>query len=79
MGWSVCPEYPPAHERAVNTLKKWGVTVDEMFLLGGVEKKRVLDIMKPHLYFDDQLVHLDDSMQNIPLVHIPFGISNMKK
>ena len=66
----------PAHERAVNTLKKWGVTVDEMFLLGGVEKKRILDIMKPHLYFDDQLIHLDDKIQNIPLVHIPFGISN---
>jgi len=69
----------PAHERAVNTLNKWGVTVDEMFLLGGVEKKRILDIMKPHLYFDDQLVHLDDNIQNIPLVHIPFGISNEKK
>ena len=67
----------PAHERAINTLKKWGVTVDEMFLLGGVEKKRILDIMKPHLYFDDQLVHLDESIQNIPLVHIPFGIANI--
>jgi len=66
----------PAHERAINTLKKWGVTVDEMFLLGGVEKKRILDIMKPHLYFDDQLVHLDESIHNIPLVHIPFGIAN---
>lgn len=69
----------PAHERAVNTLNNWGVTVDEMFLLGGVEKKRILDIMKPHLYFDDQLIHLDDKIQNIPLVHIPFGIRNTKK
>jgi len=68
----------PAHERAVNTLKKWGVTVDEMFLLGGVEKKRILEVMKPHLYFDDQLVHLDEKMLDIPLVHIPFGISNKK-
>jgi len=66
----------PAHERAIHTLKEWGVTVDEMFLLGGVDKKRILDIMKPHLYFDDQLIHLDDSIQNVPLVHIPFGITN---
>ncbi len=66
----------PAHERAVNTLNKWGVTVDEMFLLGGVEKKRVLEIMKPHLYLDDQMIHLNDSIKNIPFVHIPFGISN---
>ena len=69
----------PAHERAVNTLKKWGVAVDEMFLLGGIEKKRVLEIMKPHLYFDDHLAHLDKSIKNIPLVHIPFGISNFHK
>jgi 5'-nucleotidase len=68
----------PAHERAVNTLNNWGVSVDEMFLLGGVEKKRILDTMKPHLYFDDQLIHLNDDIQNVPLVHIPFGIKNIR-
>ncbi|MFW5804122.1 MAG: 5'-nucleotidase [bacterium] len=67
----------PAHERAVYTLNNWGVSIDEMFLLGGVEKRRVLEIMKPHLYFDDQLIHLDEKIQNIPLVHIPFGIQNI--
>jgi len=66
----------PAHERAFHTLEEWGVSVDEMFLLGGVEKKRVLEIMKPHLFFDDQLINLDESMQSIPLVHIPFGVAN---
>lgn len=66
----------PSHERAINTLKNWGVTVDEMFLLGGIEKKRVLDIVKPHIYFDDQLIHLDPKLSKIPLVHIPFGIAN---
>ncbi len=68
----------PSHERAINTLKDWGVTVDEMFLLGGIEKKRVLDIVKPHIYFDDQLIHLDPTLSKIPLVHIPFGIANKK-
>jgi 5'-nucleotidase len=66
----------PAHERAINTLKSWNVEVDEMFLLGGIEKKRVLKILKPHLFFDDQLTHLDPKLENIPLVHIPFGITN---
>jgi 5'-nucleotidase len=28
----------PAHERAIHTLESWGVSVDEMFLLGGIEK-----------------------------------------
>lgn len=67
----------PAHERAINTLNNWGVEVDEMFLLGGISKSRVLEIMKPHLYLDDQLIHLDSSsMKDIPLVHIPFGVAN---
>jgi 5'-nucleotidase len=67
----------PSHERALNTLKQWDVTVDDMFLMGGIEKGRVLSVLKPHLFLDDQLGHLDIS-SNIPLVHIPFGISNIK-
>lgn len=69
----------PAHERAVNTLKSWHVDVDEMFFLGGIEKKRVLEVLKPHLFIDDQMTHLDKSLTDIPLVHIPFGIINEDK
>ena len=47
-----------------------------MFLLGGIEKKRILDIMQPHLFMDDQRSHLDSKIKNVPLVHIPFGIVN---
>ena len=65
----------PAHERMINTLKSWGISVDEAFFLGGIEKKRILEIMKPHIFFDDQMVHLEH-MDKIPLVHIPFGIAN---
>jgi len=63
----------PAHERMINTLKSWGVSVDEAFFLGGIEKRRILEIMKPHMFFDDQTVHLKD-IDRIPLVHVPFGI-----
>ncbi len=61
----------PAHERAINTLTKWGGSVDEMFLLGGINKKNIIEIMKPHVYFDDDLNNLNQSIKNIPLVHIP--------
>ena len=44
--------------------------------MGGIEKKRVLDILKPHLFFDDQLVHLENVAATTPSVHIPFGIAN---
>lgn len=70
----------PAHTRAINTLNAWGVDVDEMFLLGGIEKSRILNVLKPHLYFDDQVVHLDTgATKDIPFVHIPFGIANEQK
>lgn len=31
--------------------------------------------MKPHIFFDDQMVHLDH-IDEIPAVHIPFGVAN---
>ena len=64
-----------AHERVVNTLKSWGVEVTEAFFLGGISKDRVLEIMRPHIFFDDQMSHLDH-LKNVPAVHIPMGITN---
>ena len=66
----------PAHERLVNTLKNWGVDVDEVFFLGGIDKSRILDIMRPHIFFDDQLGHLS-RLTNTLAVHIPLGITNL--
>ncbi len=66
----------PSHERAVTTLRDWGVSADETFFLGGIDKHRVLEILKPHIYFDDQLGNLKTEAAGIPSVHIPFGIKN---
>jgi 5'-nucleotidase len=68
----------PSHERMINTLKSWDITVDEVFFLGGIEKKRILEVLKPHMYFDNQTVHLKQII-NIPMVHIPFGVANRGK
>ena len=65
----------PAHERVLTTLKEWNIEVDQLFFLGGVDKARILNIMKPHIFFDDQLIHFEH-LDNIPAVHIPFGIAN---
>lgn len=65
----------PAHERVVASLKEWGVEVDDAFFLGGIDKSRILNIMKPHIFFDDQMTHLEH-IDNVPAVHIPFGIAN---
>lgn len=65
----------PAHERVVTTLKSLNIEVDEVFFLGGIGKARILNILKPHIFFDDQMIHLTD-LENVPAVHIPFGIAN---
>lgn len=66
----------PSHERVVTTLKSWGVSPNETFFLGGMEKARVLSILKPHIFFDDQLSHLKAGGA-IPMVHVPFGVANL--
>ncbi len=69
----------PSHERALRSLKSWGVTVNDAFFLGGVEKASVLEILKPHIFFDDQATHLLSASKVVPSVHVPFGIINVPK
>lgn len=66
----------PSHERVVRTLQSWGLRVNDAFFLGGIEKARVLRVLRPHIFFDDQLGHLDDAADEIPSVHVPFGVAN---
>jgi 5'-nucleotidase len=66
----------PSHERAIRSLKDWGVTVNDAFFLGGIEKADVLEILKPHLFFDDQASHLTAASRVVPSVHVPFGVTN---
>ena len=67
----------PSHERAVRSLKAWGVNVNDAFFLGGVEKSSVLEILKPHIFFDDQTGHLEAASKVVPSVHVPFGVRNV--
>jgi 5'-nucleotidase len=67
----------PAHTRAIKTLKSWGLRVNDAFFLGGWEKAAVLGILKPHIFFDDQMSHLDGARSLVPSVHVPFGIKNI--
>ena len=68
----------PAHERMITTLEHWGVSPNETFLLGGIPKHRILEVMRPHVFFDDQLGHLEGGDAGVPMVHIPFGIANVE-
>lgn len=69
----------PAHERVVRTLQGWGLRVNDAFFLGGVEKARILRVLRPHIFFDDQVDHLRGAANEVPSVHVPFGIVNAAK
>lgn len=69
----------PSHKRVINTMRHWGIVANEAFFMGGVDKSKVLEIMKPHMFFDDQKLHLEASASILPSVHIPFGVANNPK
>jgi 5'-nucleotidase len=66
----------PSHERVVTTLKSWGVSADETFFLGCMDKSPVLAMFRAHIFFDDQLSHLKSASGTTPMVHVPFGVAN---
>lgn len=66
----------PAHQRAVETLRAWDVQVNDAFFLGGIEKARVLAVLAPHIYFDDQIGHLEPARGTVASVLVPYGVAN---
>ncbi len=62
----------PAHERAIKTLRSWGIRVDEAFFLGGVSKKEVLSAFGAHIFFDDQRIHTDPASEVVPSAVVPY-------
>jgi hypothetical protein len=60
----------------VAALRNWGIEVDEVFFLGGIAKNRILEEFKPHIFFDDQLQHIEGVAGATPSAHVPFGIAN---
>lgn len=62
----------PSEMRVINTLRAWGVYVDEAFFLGGVGKDKVLRAFNPHIFFDDQDVHLDAAANLVPSGKVPY-------
>ena len=62
----------PAHERAIKTLRNWGVRIDEAFFLGGVSKTDILSAFGAHIFFDDQRVHADPASEVVPSAVVPY-------
>jgi 5'-nucleotidase len=57
--------------RVINTLRSWGVSIDETFFLGGIDKAEILRIFRPHIFFDDQMAHLEGARHVAPSAQVP--------
>ena len=62
----------PAEMRVIKTLRHWGVYVDEVFFLGGLEKSKVLKAFRPHIFFDDQDLHLEAAAKLVSSGKVPY-------
>ena len=66
----------PAEMRVIKTLRHWGVYVDEIFFLGGLDKSKILRAFKAHIFLDDQDVHLEPAAKHIPSGRVPYKTSS---
>lgn len=69
----------PAEMRVIKTLRHWGVYVDEIFFLGGLEKSKIIKAFKPHIFFDDQDIHLEQTAKYIPAGKVPYKSKSILK
>ena len=61
----------PADERVINSLRGWELHANDLFFLGGIPKAKVLEVLKPHIFFDDKIDNLEESADTVPCVYIP--------
>ena len=62
----------PCHERAIRTLREWGVRIDEAFFLGDVRKREILEAFGAHIFFDDQPRHAIPASDVVPSALVPY-------
>ena len=59
-------------ERALKTLRSWGLQIDESFFMAGAPKDEILKAINPHIFFDDQKSHIDGARRlGTPSGHVP--------
>ena len=47
----------------LQTLRAWGLIIDEIHFLAGAPKGPILNAIKPHIFFDDQHVHIESAQK----------------
>ncbi|KAJ8387499.1 hypothetical protein AAFF_G00156000 [Aldrovandia affinis] len=62
--------------RALKTLRAWGLETDEALFLAGAPKGPMLEKIRPHIYFDDQMFHVEGAAEMGTIAaHVPYGVA----
>ncbi|CAL8294744.1 unnamed protein product [Arctogadus glacialis] len=63
-----------AGTRALNTLRGWGLDTDGAHFLAGAKKGPFLELIQPHIFFDDQKRHVDSALElGLVACHVPIA------
>jgi hypothetical protein len=58
-------------KRVFNTMKEWGLEIDEIHFLSGWDKTPFLHAMDPAIFFDHSNRHFQRANQHVPAAHVP--------
>ncbi|XP_029350132.1 cytosolic 5'-nucleotidase 1A-like isoform X2 [Echeneis naucrates] len=59
--------------RALNTLKTWGLEIDQAYFLEGAPKPPVLKMIQPHIYIDDSISHVQGALkEGVVACHVKY-------
>uniref|UniRef100_A0A8C3GTE8 Uncharacterized protein n=1 Tax=Corvus moneduloides TaxID=1196302 RepID=A0A8C3GTE8_CORMO len=62
--------------RVLKTLRSWGLEIDEALFLAGAPKGPVLVKIRPHIFFDDQMFHIEGAQKlGTIAAHVPYGVA----
>ncbi|KFO22222.1 Cytosolic 5'-nucleotidase 1B [Fukomys damarensis] len=62
--------------RVLKTLCRWGLEIDEALFLAGAPKGPILVKIRPHIFFDDQMFHIEGAQKfGTITAHVPYGVS----
>ncbi|XP_036026723.1 cytosolic 5'-nucleotidase 1B isoform X8 [Onychomys torridus] len=65
--------------RVLKTLRRWGLEIDEALFLAGAPKGPILVKIRPHIFFDDQMFHIESAQKfGTITAHVPYGIAQKR-
>ena len=64
----------PSHARVINTLRHWGIHLNQAIFCGGLPKGPLLKTFRADIFFDDMQKNIDNAnSHDIRSGHVPYG------